>query len=130
MVQKWLEYDGKIYHKKTTHELAHSITITSKNMVTKLNEHNVTPNKSFTYKYNNIALFNEFLQGYVEGDGCVGIYNSSTTDYYYISFFGNEDFKDSIINLLPTKPKLRKVNNKFYEIKFLGKIGIEFSDWL
>jgi len=130
IIQKWLEYDGKIYSRKTTHKLAHSLTITSEKIVKKLKEHNVTPNKSFTYKYNNITLFNEFLQGYVEGDGCVGIYDSSTTKYYYISFFGNKDFKDSIINLLPIKPKLRKVNGSFYEIKFLGKNGIEFSNWL
>jgi|ERR1035437_652394 hypothetical protein len=129
-IYKWLKYTGKIYHRKTTHKIAHSIDITSKELVQNLIKHNITPNKSFTYYYNGKALLKEFLQGYIDGDGCVGIYNSNTTKYYYISFFGNQFFKDSIINLLPIKPTCHEVNSGYFELKFFGKKGIEFSDWL
>lgn len=127
---EWLEYDGVIYHSKTTNKIAHSITITSRQLICKLLEHNITPNKSSTYHYNNKAHFNEFLQGYVEGDGCVGIYKKNNIEYYYISFFGNEKFKESIINQLPIKPTCYRVNGEYFEIKFFGRKGVEFSEWL
>jgi len=127
---KWINFNGVTYHNNTTHKIAHNITVTSKKMVKNLIEHNITPNKSSTYSYNNKALFNEFLQGYVEGDGCVGIYKKNGIEYYYISFFGNENFKESIIDLLPIKPTCYRINEKYFEMKFFGRKGIEFSNWL
>lgn len=130
-IYNWLSYNGKIYHRKTTSKIAHSISISSIKLIQKLSEHNITPNKSSTYFYNGKATLKPFLQGYVEGDGCVGIYNyGKNNPYFYISFFGNEEFKKSVIDLLPIKPNCRKVNDGYYEIKFLGRRGIEFSNWL
>jgi hypothetical protein len=129
-VRKWLEYNGVVYHTKTTNKTAHSITITSPVLVKKLIEHNIIPNKSSKFYYNNKSYLNEFLQGYVEGDGCVGIYKKNGIEYYYISFFGSENFKESIISLLPIKPKYYRINDRYFELKFFGRKGIEFSNWL
>lgn len=130
-VKRWLSYSGKIYHIKTTHKVAHQISISSIKLIKKLLEHNIKPNKSFTYSYNGKAILKPFLQGYIEGDGCVGVYNNGKNNtYFYISFFGNEEFKKSIIDLLPIEPNCREVNDGYYEIKFLGNKGIKFCDWL
>lgn len=129
-IKNWLSYNGKIYKNNTTHEISYGIVITSNSIIKKLREHNITENKTFTYEYNGLADLKYFLQGYLEGDGCIGIYDSSTTKYFYVSFVGNEKFKDSIIRHLPIKPNIRELKNSIYEIKYLGQKGIEFSDWL
>lgn len=121
---EWLEYDGIIYQTKTTNKISYSVTITSSKLINMLISHNISPQKSSTYFYNKVANLKAFLQGYIDGDGCVGIYEKNKIKYIYISFFGNQFFKDSIIDLLPTKPTQYKNNNGYFELKFFGRKAI------
>lgn len=127
---EWLEYDGIIYQTKTTNKISYSVTITSSKLINMLISHNISPQKSSTYFYNKVANLKAFLQGYIDGDGCVGIYEKNKIKYIYISFFGNQFFKDSIIDLLPTKPTQYKNNNGYFELKFFGRKAISFCEWL
>jgi len=129
-IMEWLSYNGKIYEHTTTYKKSYEIVVSSEKLREKLLEHNVIPIKSYEYFYNGKAMLRPFLQGYIEGDGCVGIYDSGTSNYYYISFFGNKKFKESISTLLPVIPKCQEKNNGYYEIKFHGQSGIDFSNWL
>jgi len=129
-ISNWLAYSGKIYHARTSCKISHGITITSEKLVSEVIKHNIVPNKSAIFYYNNLALLKEFLQGYVDGDGCVGIYKKNGKNYYYISFFGTTKFMKSIISLIPIIPTCYKINENYHEIKFFGKKGIDFSNWL
>jgi hypothetical protein len=126
----WMDFNGVITSNPTTHQTSYTITVTAEKIVNELHKHNITTNKTKTYKFHDEILLKEFLQGYIEGDGCVGIYDSSTTLYYYISFFGNKEFIMEIVKYIPFESKLREINTDYLEIKFLGENGLKFSEWL
>lgn len=129
-IRDWLEFNGKINETPTNRQQSYSIIITSEKMVDDLSKHNIVKNKTKTYNFNDNVLLKEFLQGYIEGDGCVGIYDSSTTLYYYISFFGNKSFIKKILEYIPFEFNSTELNNDYLEVRFLGENGLKFSEWL
>ena len=80
-IKKELEFTGPIfsYLPKISNNKVYSLTINSKNLVNKLKDYNIIQNKTKIFKIPQIILSNEdflrwFLIGYIDGDGCIGIY--------------------------------------------------------
>ena len=80
-IKKELEFAGPIfsYLPKISNNKVYSLTINSKNLVNKLKDYNIIQNKTKIFKIPQIILNNEdflrwFLIGYIDGDGCIGIY--------------------------------------------------------
>lgn len=80
-----------------------SLTLASKQICKDLeNNFNITPRKSFTLKFPNFKnnlLKDKFIQGYIDGDGCITVYGK----YPSISILGNHDF-------------LLEIKNRFHEL--------------
>ena len=92
----------------------YSLTINSKQIVKDLSRYNIVPNKTYSYFLPIDILkkaehFRYFLWGYIDGDGCIGIYNTSTSkDNLHVSFVCSKNMLDSIINFLPFNPIFHK----------------------
>lgn len=135
-VKKELKYDGPIYHSETIGEISHSLIITSEKLVNKLSFFNIVNKKSLIYElpnFENEAHIRDFVRGYIEGDGSIGVYNNgSNCEYLVVSFVGTKSFINDISNKIPIKYsnilKLKAAN--CFEIRWYGKKAINFCDWL
>lgn len=95
------------------------IEITSKHMIQKLEEHNITPNK--THKINQIPkkipnkYVKDFIRGYIDGDGSFGSYTHN--DGYLrnsLNLVGTENFLIDIKKWLENNTNC-KFNNYLYD---------------
>lgn len=137
-IKKELNYTGNIYtYKPKRGRMVYSIKINSKYAVNKLKEYNIVNNKTKIFTIPEIILKNEeylryFLWGYIDGDGCVGIYpkNTNNSKNILIEFVCNNIMKEQIINV--EKIKYSGILNKgsVFEFTFRGVKGIEFGKWL
>jgi intein/homing endonuclease len=79
-----------------------------------LNNYGHTPRKSLTLKFPDLSIFKSkdlirhFIRGYIDGDGCIGIYKNTAK----ISILGTIDFLNSINKILPNKGNIRLPKNK------------------
>lgn len=120
-------------HKISTYEKtnSHRITITSKKLVNLLGEYNVVPNKTLIFKLPKLEEkeLNFFLQGYIDGDGSIGINdNGKNVKYLQVSFVGTKNFIDDVNEKLKIKGIVRKIKKckNLYEIRFNGKRAVDF----
>lgn len=134
-IKSELEYSGPIYTSTTTCQLAYSLYITSEKIVKKLSEFNIINNKTLIYKlpkFKNDYDFRNYIRGYIDGDGSIGIYNNgSNCIYLVISFVGTEEFIKSISEKIPIKySNIIKLNARnCFEIRWYGKKAVEFGVW-
>lgn len=129
-------HSNKIYTAKTKGELAHSICVSSTEMVKDLKNYQITERKTLILKFNysifdnNEENFKSFLRGYIDGDGCVYIGHQNNIKVFGISFVGNHNFINDLIPHLPYKDfstcKLRNVT----QIGYSGESAVKFCDWL
>lgn len=135
-LNKILDRNGSIRISKTGKKDAYSFSFTSDKILEVLNKHNIVSNKTYSYTMPNIPLkyLQDFLRGYVEGDGCITICtNKNGFEYLHVSFVGTKEFILQVYNLLPDnkKGKYRKVNHSsVYNIWWNGKNAIDFCEWL
>ncbi len=91
------------------------ISIESKQIVNDLSTYNITPQKTFIYRFPtklNKKLYNHFIRGYFDGDGCAYISKIKQIEY---SITSNENFLNDIQNILMIECKLNKTNLKKYK---------------
>ena len=106
---------------------SYTLSVTSSEVVKTLSLYNITKNKTLIYELPiNIDSknFNYFLQGYIDGDGSVGVYdNGSGVKSAVVSIVGTENFIYDVYNKLIVKGNIRKIKNckNLYEIRFYGK---------
>lgn len=125
-LKTYLEHNGEPYHnKKLNYRL---LTWTNKSHINQLEKYGIVENKSLIYKLPNKDLLTyDFLRGYIDGDGCVGVYNNGKGIYYLIiSWVGTKEFIDQCYKFLNNRGIVRKLKN-VYEIKFNGKKAIEIG---
>jgi hypothetical protein len=131
-----LKYGGPIYSGETIGENYYNLTITSNHLVKKMSEYNIVNKKSLIYEFpilNNVNEVRDFIRGYVDGDGSVGIYNNgSGHKYIVVSFVGTKNFIVSASKKIPIKSSsIRKlVGENCYEIRWYGKKAIKFCEWV
>jgi hypothetical protein len=79
-VKRLLEYNAPTYEKDTIGRKSYSINITSNKIVNNLSLFNIIPNKSLTYELPDLNddNFRDYLRGYIDGDGSIGVYNNGS----------------------------------------------------
>lgn len=131
-IKEMVKYNGKIYCSKTKWRDRYSLYLTSKKFAKRLRSLGVLENKTFSCPFPKeiqSETFYDFIRGYIDGDGCVGVYNSGTTKYLLISWVGTKEFIEGCFKWLKIKPKTSKLNtsNNLLEIRICGKQAIEIG---
>jgi len=122
--------DYPIYHNKKYNY--HCLTITDSDVVKILNEYNILPNKTLKYVIPNKinkTYFNYFLQGYIDGDGSVGVYdNGKGVKTLTISLVGTEEFITEVNKRIDVKGNIRKIKKckNLFELRFYGVKAMDF----
>jgi len=144
-IKSKLDSDHVLYYrppKKETHNYCNVLTITSPKIVSDLNNFNIDEQKKYNYKFPdnlNLNLFKQFLRGYFDGDGCVGVYDEKgerngkiyLSRYLKLSFYGTIDFIEKCKVLIPIKGHITYSKNKTHcEIIWTNKKAREFGKWL
>lgn len=141
-VKKAINFTGPIfsYLPKNSKNKVYNLTINSKEWVKTLNKYNIIQNKTKSFNISkdileNLDFLRWFLIGYIDGDGCIGIYSSRgpTNDktYLVIELVCNQNVVKQLENALTNfKPMIIKKSNSLFEIRFNNKKGYIFGKWL
>lgn len=131
-----VNYSNKIYTVATKGELAHSIVVSSTEMVKDLKKYQISERKTLTLKFNysifnnNEEKFKSFLRGYIDGDGCVSIAHQNKIRVFAVSFVGNHNFINKLIPYLPYKDFSTSKLKNVTQISYSGESAVKFCDWL
>lgn len=131
-LQELLGHTGNI----SRHKNSYGITITSKRLVERLLYYGVFQRKSLSYTFPRnlpIEYFRDFLRGYIDGDGSVGVYNvGRSPQLLVVSFVGTKEFIFECGKFIPVKCCFHEIKHakNLFEIRFNGKKAIEFGEWL
>lgn len=112
----------------------HTLTVNSPAMVMDLQRYNIVPRKTDSFIPSkdiiNSGFFKYFIWGYIDGDGCIGIYKCGGSSHLLkVSFVCTKNMLDAIINKLPYSPKYYKQNNVWC-IYYNGESAYKFLGWL
>lgn len=104
------------------------LSVRNKHMWNTLNDLGCTPRKTLTLKFPNINIFKKnskfviaFIRGYVDGDGCLTIYKSSTCNSIrtVLKLKGQKEFLEKINLAFKNKGYIRKCgNDNVYDLQF------------
>ena len=103
------------------------LSVRNKHMWKTLNSYGCTPQKSLTLQFPKIKFTKDtvlhFIRGYVDGDGCLCVYNSNNKIRNSISIVGTENFLKSVNKIFNNKGSVRSKSsenykNKAYELVF------------
>lgn len=125
-LKNFLSYEEDI-RISTSHEKFQicRMSVRNKHLWNTLNTYGCVPNKSLILKFPNLDIFQEkslvydFIRGYVDGDGSLGVYNNKES----LSILGTKEFLTSLRLILKIEGYLRNkstVNheNKAFELKY------------
>jgi hypothetical protein len=136
-IKQKLKIRNKIAVCKTTGRDSYSIQASSKNVVSDLSNYNIVPRKSLIYEFpENLPqeFLKDFIRGYIEGDGCIGVYkNRKGCIYLSVSFVGTPMFVKKCSELIPIKHGGIVVcsgSKNVREIRWYGEKAVLFCDWL
>lgn len=141
-VKKAINFTGPIfsYLPKNSKNKVYNLTINSKEWVKTLNKYNIIQNKTKSFNISkdileNLDFLRWFLIGYIDGDGCIGIYSSrgptDNKNYLVIELVCNQNVIKQLENTLTNfKPMIIKKSNFLFEIRFNNKKGYIFGKWL
>jgi hypothetical protein len=136
-IKEELKYGGPIYSGNTIGEDYYALTITSDKLVSEFSKFNIKNKKSLVYElpsFKSEIEVRDFVRGYIDGDGSVGVYdNGNGYEYLVISFVGTKNFINELGKILPIKfSSIREIitANNCFEIRWYGKKAIEFCEWV
>jgi hypothetical protein len=137
-IKKILNHSNKISCFKTIRENAYSIKISSSEMICDLkNIYNIHERKTYDLKFNKIIFegneeyFKSFLRGYIDGDGCVGVYdNGKGIKTLNIGFVGNKEYIEEIEKHIKIKCSSKSKLKNVYQIVWYGENAVRFGSWL
>jgi hypothetical protein len=91
--------------------------------------------KTFSYKWPGLEekSIHPFLRGYIDGDGCVGIYQTpQKTSYLHISFVGVSGFIEPVLQYLPPGGRSHNLRtaNRLIEVRWNGRNAWDLGQWL
>ena len=125
-LKRFLNYDGEIRvedNRGFGYEVCR-LSVRNKNLWNQLNDKGCTPRKSLTLTFPSLEIFTtsnlvyDFIRGYCDGDGCLGIYNKEE-----ISFVGTESFLKSVETIVDVKGYIRNKSvgdytNQAYSLQY------------
>ena len=130
--------DGFQHHIKHTGEQyysdklrSYSLHWTNAEHVDDLSKFGVVPAKSLIFRLPSLDLMSvDFLRGYVDGDGCIGLYSNGTEKkYMHLSWAGTPEFIAQCNEWLPVKGRVYSRGN-ISELCFYGKKAKEVGNLL
>lgn len=112
----------------------YTLTINSPAMVMDLQRYDIVPRKTESFMPSkdiiNSDFFKYFIWGYIDGDGCIGIYKCGGSSHLLkVSFVCTKNMLDAIINKLPYSPKYYK-QKSVWCIYYNGESAYKFLRWL
>ena len=122
-------------HRPKKGEDVYTLTINSHKIVGDLKKYNIVPNKTSIYAPSKQILENKnflkyFICGYIDGDGCVGIYDVGGSRHLLkVSFVCSYNMLTTIITYLPYKPKYYRQGNVWC-IYYNGERAYKFLNWI
>ncbi len=123
--KNFLKYDGDI-RLETNKGLGTDIcrfSVRNKNIWNQLNSKGCIPCKSLILQFPNLSIFTkkvlvyDFIRGYVDGDGSLGIYTTKNSSKPELSILGTESFLKTLQEVLNIKGYIRNKSTKNYENK-------------
>lgn len=136
-VKSILKIGNNICTYKTIAQDAHSISVRSKIVANQLAKYNIVPRKSLKYTFPDrlpTKFLNDFIRGYIEGDGCINAYdNGNGCITLSVSFVGTPKFIQYCGKIIPIKystlqgcsgsPNVR-------DIRWTGKRALKLCEWI
>lgn len=140
-IKTLLKAESKIYvYKPSKGQISYCLSFRSAQLWKELCFNNITPRKTFTFKIPEYILQNEnklryFLIGYIDGDGCIGIYPTQT-DYRMlnIQLITNSLMAEQLKSLDIFKNSYNHIAKKHCKdtinFSFSGLNAVFFGQWL
>ena len=136
--KRLLEYIKKLL--KTNYPLGYTesvdsykLSITNHALKLKLDKWNISSAKTKYFKLNanyNPEYIKYFIQGYIEGDGCITISrNKQGYRYLHCSFFGTQDLISQLCSFIPIKSNKRQIKG-FMEARWYGEKAEQVCKWI
>ncbi len=137
IVKSMLGVHGQIYeYKPKKGRVSYSISFTSDIICADLSRYEIVPRKSLTYKFPStldVSVYPHFIRGYIDGDGCVGIYGINRSPYLLVSWCGSSDFIEECSERVPFNFS-SKTNFKrspgVSEIRYYGRKAVDVGRWI
>lgn len=89
-----------------------------------LDKFNIVRNKTYLYELPNfisMKQFYSFIQGYIEGDGCIGYYDNGNGSFsLHLSIVGTENFIKNVNKKMPIKGQVTNIKNNLFQIAYNG----------
>lgn len=133
-LKQLLNYTGPILsHKPKNGKTSYSLCFRSVTLFDDLNFNNIVPNKTKNFCVPDYILQDEnklkyFLIGYIDGDGCIGIYKNMLSISFVCSFFMYKQLKN--LKLFKSARFAKGCGGNVMDIRFNGEKAIEFAQWL
>lgn len=137
-IKKLIKAQNPIYEgMNKVNNPVYCISLRSKGLMQSLATNNIVPNKTKIFTIPEYIVINEnklryFLIGYIDGDGCIGVYSySNGKKYLHVSFVATPMMIDQIISLSTFKyAHIIKKSETLSEIRFTGTDALLFAEWL
>lgn len=119
-MRRHIGHSGEPSFAKTTS--SYMLSWTSRRHVDDLARYGVVDAKSLIYRLPDPSLMSlDFLRGYIDGDGCIGVYSNGThRRYLQLGWVGTPEFIKQCLDWLPVTGRVYTHGN-VQEIKFHGK---------
>lgn len=112
---------------------AYEIQFTSERLTSWYEQYGIVENKTLELElpdFESETDFRCFVRGYLDGDGCVGVYeNGHSTDYPRMSVYGNEGFIEPLNKTVPVEGKTAP-QKKGKQVCWNGRKARSFGRWL
>lgn len=133
-VRNLLRVTNQIYRVETFAQPCYIIRANSQKVTASLARYNIIPNKTliYTFPYNIPRIYyKDFIRGYLEGDGCIGIYEDKRgSKKFRASFAGTAEFLKQCKEIIPVSCQIHKTTSKINEIIWNGRYALKFCEWL
>lgn len=126
-------YQPKMKNAQLSHKL---YCYQNQTLAEELKKYNIVPRKSLVYtlpNFDTISSFRHFLIGYIDGDGCIGIYdNGRGSMSLTIGFVGTIEFIKQCDKTIPLNSSSchKHSQSEVWELKYTGQKAISFMAWL
>lgn len=113
----------------------HTLNFGSKIIIDDLKLYNIVPRKTLNYTLPKIIPYdnlNKFIEGYIEGDGTVGVYkNNRQYQLLTILLVGTKDFIYDLNNTVPISGYITELKHtSIYELRWTGKKAVSIGNWI
>lgn len=133
-INKLLSNENKMRDSNTSNEISYSLYFSSSKITKLLREFGIIENKTKKLKFPNVPkkYLKDFIRGYIDGDGSLGIYKTnSNSNYIVASFVGTPDFINKAQELIPIIGNDRDVKHSTVrELRWYGEKCVNFCEWL